>query len=146
MHEIDRADPGARRRALVVVALAAIVGGIGIVVGERYWPAVADWLIGDPERFRVRLATITLLAVGLTAGPLLAFAAYLWSRGARVRRQQRFPLAGDRLVRDLRVVSGKAAATRGRAMQILAAILVALAACVAVLWWRFAVMVSGIVR
>jgi hypothetical protein len=146
MAEIQRADPDARRRAIVVITVATVVGGIAIFAGERCWPVVADWLSSDPGRFRLRLATITTLAVALTAVPLLGFAAYAWSLGTRVRHQQRFPLEGVRLVRDTPVVSGAAAAARGRFMQVLAVLLAALAACVAALWWRFAVLVSGIVR
>jgi len=67
--------------------------------------------------------------------PPFAFAAHMWKRGSAIRRQRRFPLEGERLVRDTPIVRGKVAAVRGRALQWLACGPAVMAIAIAVVLW-----------
>jgi len=142
MDEIQRADPIARRRAMLLVVIGALLGGAAVLAFERCWPLIERWLLSDPAQLAQRIAAVTVFCVLLTAAPLAGFAAHLWIRGARVRQHQRFPLPGERLVRDTLVIRGEAAAIRGRVLQCLAAGLAVLAIALAVLLGRLAILVG----
>jgi hypothetical protein len=142
MGDIQRGDSSARRRAILFVIIGSLIGGFALLAFERAWPLIERWLVSDPEQWPQRVATLTGFLVLVTAGPLFAFAIHLWRRGARIRRHRRFPLEGERRVRDTQVVRGEAAAIRGQALQYLAIALAVLAAGLAVLLWRLAAMLG----
>src|SRR5262245_9211117 len=112
MAEIRKADPGARRRALLLLAVGTLVGALLIAGWERYRLPFRDWLVSEPEKtaHRARLVFV-LLAIALSAPPA-AFAARLWRLGAAVRRARQFPPPGYRVIRDTPVVEGPAARAR----------------------------------
>jgi hypothetical protein len=134
--EVQSADPGARRRALVVVVLGTIVGSASITGFERIRPRLADWMSRHPEE-ALRWLTLAPLVLffGVTV-PTLGIAIYSWRLAARVIATGRFPPPGFAVVRDTVVLKERAAIARGRLFQVLAAIL-AVAACL-VPWfaWR----------
>ncbi len=140
MSDIQRADPAARRRALLLVAFGALTGGIVVAVFERYRPLLERWLLSDTGAMTQRSMSITVVLVLAIIAPLFAFAAHLWMRGSAMRRHLRFPLEGERLVRDTPIVRGKAAAVRGRVLQWLACGLVILAIAIAVVLWGLVVL------
>lgn len=136
MSEIRKADPVARRRAILVVIFGTAVGALLIAGFEELREPFHDWLRSDPAETprRARLA-IGLSAV-LLAAPLIAFAVYLWLLGAKVLRAQQFPPPGFRVIRDTPVIDGHGAVTRGHAIQVFAVCL-GLGAVVLCLffWW-----------
>jgi hypothetical protein len=142
MGDIQRGDSSARRRAMLLVIIGSLIGGSALLAFEGIWPWIERWLVSEPEQWPQRVATLIGFLVLVTAGPLFAFAIHLWRRGARIRQHRRFPLEGERLVRDTVVVRGEAAAIRGRALQYLAIALAVLAAGLAFLLWRLAGMVG----
>lgn len=120
---IQRADPVARRRA--VLALVAVV-----VVAIAGYVALDTWLVGlrerDPAEARRALATaLTWVTVALSA-LLIALGAYAWQLGGRTRRSLRFPPPGVPVVKDTLVLEGKEARTRGALIRIIAGGLIAL--------------------
>lgn len=143
MVEIQRADPITRRRAVSLVVLGVLIGATIVFAFERYRPVIERCLRSDPDQLTQRLATVTTLSVLVTAVPLFAFAVHLWIRGKRVRRDQRFPLQSERLVRDTPVIRGKAAARRGVVLQCLAIALAVLATGLAVVLWRLAILIGN---
>jgi hypothetical protein len=140
MDDIQRADPSAKRRAVLLVIFGSFIGGSVLYAFKQSWPSIERWLLSDPEQLPDRLATLRGFLVSVTTVPLLAFAVHLWGRGARICRHQRFPLEGERLVRDTLVVRGEAAAIRGRILQCLAVALAVLAVGLVVVLWRLAAM------
>lgn len=120
MSEVRKADPAARRRAILVAVFGAAIGALLIAGFEELRGPFHDWLVSDPAETprRARLA-IGLSAIMLAA-PLVCFAVYLWLLGAKVLRAQQFPPPGFRVIRDTPVVSGPAAVTRGHAIQVFA--------------------------
>jgi hypothetical protein len=135
MGDILRADPSSRRRAVTIVVLGALVGSLAILAFERYRPWLERWIVSDPERFGPRLTAITVLLILALTIPSYAFAAHLWVRGRSVRRSGRFPLEGERVVRDTPILYGDAAARRGRVLECLAVALAVVATIMGVTLW-----------
>ena len=142
MGEIQRANPVARRRAVLIVVTGLLLGGLAVFAFEFYRPLLEQWLLSDPEQLAQRLAAVVIFMVLITTVPLLAFAIYLWILGTRVRRQQRSPLQDELLVRDTPILRGDAAEIRGQVLQCLAVGLALLACGLAVAWWRLATIAS----
>ncbi len=142
MEEVQRADPRARRRALLTVACATVAGLTLIALAERYRPVLEDWVTRDPDQFRARLGFATL-AVALS-GPLLGGAAYYWRLGRRIVRAETFPPPGLAVVRDTVVMHGRAARRRGRLIQLIAAALALVACAIPAMLWRLASLLTGL--
>lgn len=138
-HEMQPADPRARRLAALYIACATVAGVLLVWLLEWARPELEArleaWLTEDPEqvRGRFRLA-FALLGLSLTL-PVVGFSAYLWRLGSRIVRAQRFPAPGSRLIRDTPVVRGAAALRRGRLTQALAAALLLATVTLEMLFW-----------
>jgi hypothetical protein len=135
---IRKADPGARRRALLLVVAGTFIGAALLIGFERYSTRLRDWLSSEPAELAYRVKVASAFVVALISVPLLALAAYLGRLGTTVVRAQEFPPPGYRVFRDTSVVVGSAAIFRGRGLQVLAAFLAVGAATVAVMLWRLA--------
>jgi hypothetical protein len=128
MPEVRKADPTLRRRAVLAVALGAVVGALLIAAFDRYAGPLRDWISSQPSGAPGRGMLALLLGAMLLAAPLLVFAARLWSIGASVLRAGEFPPPGHRVIRDTPVVEGRAAVLRGRVFLALAIVLVVISA------------------
>lgn len=125
--EILRADPRARRGVLTIVVLAGVIGLLAIE-----W--LLPWARGRVEQavYEGSLAKsavcksilIFLMAVATSVGGI---GVYAFRFGRRVACEERFPPAGMKVVRDTRVLQGRAARLLGRAQAINGALLVVLA-------------------
>lgn len=140
MAEIRRADPTARRQALALVVLGAILGIVLLCAFELYREPLLGWLRAQPSRVSV----IFLLLAGMLSVPLFALAAYLWFLGAKVERSELFPPAGLRMVRDTTVITGTAAVRRGRVLKVLAVALVFVAGLLCVVLWSLTKAFKGL--
>lgn len=76
---------------------------------------------------KVTLCKATLVVFALLGLPVGAFGVYAFRFGRRVEHEERFPPAGVAVVRDTRVLHGRAARLLGRAQAINGALLVVLA-------------------
>jgi hypothetical protein len=123
MSEIQKADPAARRQALLVVLCAAAIGGLLISGFEHLRDPFREWLLSEPSETARRGKLAVYVSAFVLSAPLIAFAVYLWLLGARVLRAQQFPPPGFRVIRDTPVVRGPAAVTRGQVIQVLALLL-----------------------
>jgi hypothetical protein len=141
MTEVRRADPAARRQAVLFVVLGAFAGVLLILGFERYRIPLRNWLLSDPGKFALRVRLAFLLSGAFLAASLVAFAIYLWSFGASVLRGQQFPPSGYRLIRDTPIMLGQAAMSRGRGLKILALFLGVFAVLLCLLMWRLAWMI-----
>src|SRR5574341_1091413 len=120
MSKIRKADPAARRQALLFVILGALVGSLLIVGFERYSMPFRDWLLSEPGDLSHRLRLGFFLAAAFLSAPLLVFAVYLWLLGVKALRAREFPPPGYRVIRDTPVIGGHAAVLRGRGLKIVA--------------------------
>lgn len=115
-----KADPAARRQAMLLLVFAAAVGGLLIAGFEHIREPIREWLASEPAEAARRAQLAFHVAAFILCVPLVAFAIYLWLLGARVLRSQQFPPPGIRVIRDTPVVEGQDATTRGHVIQILA--------------------------
>ena len=113
MSQSQPADPAVRRRTLIILGVSAAVGALLIFGFTRYRDALLEWIVADPASTRSRVSLVFFISAGLFAAPLVGFAAYLWSFGARVIRTEAFPPPGYRVARETPALSGVEAVQRG---------------------------------
>ena len=137
--EIQRADPQARKRAAITVAVITLVG---VLVIER---ARDDFLVwsSDAEILRNHVAYVWIVAAVVMVAPLLVLTVYCLWLARRVLATQRFPAPGASVIRDTPVLYGDAARRRGRLLQCLGAILALFAGAITLLLWRLAIGLAG---
>ena len=134
MNEIQKADPAARRQAVLLVIFGTAVGALLIAGFEHFREPFREWLLSEPAETARRAKLAMYVSGFVVSAPVIAFAIYLWLLGARVLRAQQFPPPGFRVIRDTPVVGGHGAVNRGHAMQVLA---VCLGMSAALLWLFF---------
>jgi hypothetical protein len=135
MNEIQKADPEARRRAILMVVFGEAIGAL-LIAGFGYFRgSLHEWLVSDSAETAFRGRLVICAAAVLLAAPLIAFALYLWLLGAKVVRAQQYPPPGLRVIRDTPVISGPGAVTRGQAIQVVAVCLGAGAAVLCLFFW-----------
>lgn len=96
-----------------MVAAAIVVGGAVLWTFDAYRPELMDWLLEDPP---ARLGWL-IGGLGVLTLPVYLFAWGFWTMGRAVVSSERYPPPGMRVVRDTRVVTGRAAVRRGRWLQ-----------------------------
>jgi hypothetical protein len=117
--DVRRADPTARRQAGLVLAVGALVGALVIAGFERYRIPLRDWM-AEPGASAQRVQWVFVALAACLVAPLLAFSAYVWSLGARVRRAREFPPPSLRVIRDTPLITGERAISRARLLQVIA--------------------------
>lgn len=133
--KIQAADPAARRIGMVLVAVAIVLGGAVVYAFTAGSDAVSAWLVtalGSPE---TRGPTLAGIAIALAA-PLLLLAAWLTWLGGRVQAAGRFPLPGQRVIRDTPILEGRDAQARGQLLRVIAAMLAGGALLFCLMLWR----------
>lgn len=120
MAEIQPADPGARRRALVAIVAIVIAGAFGYFVFEDW---LAEVKASPPAQARAALTNALEWGSWAAALPLVALGVQLWRWGRRVRVSERFPPPGAKLARATPVRTGSAARAHATALQFFAVIL-----------------------
>lgn len=143
MAEIHRAAPGALRRLFIHIAIAAAIG-VGVILAfEAARPALLEWAGADPARVRPRAQMLIALVSAVVLIPVLGAAAYMWRLGGCIVREDRFPPEGLAMIRDVPVVRGAAARSKGRLLQASALIFAAIATVMAIILWRLATLGGG---
>ena len=137
MNEIQKADPAARRQAILVILFAAATGALLLAAFEHFREPLREWLLSEPAETARRARLAVYVSAFVLSAPVIAFAIYLWLLGARVLRAQQFPPPGFRVIRDTPVVGGQGAVTRGHAIQVVAVCLGLAAAILCLFFWRF---------
>ena len=130
MLQIHKADPRARRNAILIVIAASVVGAVALhVMGES-----SGWLQAWAERDPQRAAKV-LFALGFS-GPLLGLAVWVERFAGKVKRAGRYPPPEARLTRDMRIRTGDSALAIVRLHRVLAAMTALLAIGAPVVLWR----------
>lgn len=133
MADIQRADDHYRKLALFTLA-GILFGGVLLSIQFESW--IEDVRRMPVEAARESLTTVFSWSVGIGMVAITLTGCHFWWWGRRVRRALRFPLPGAIVIRDMVVLEGQAAASRGTVLQIFGATLVLCATGVAVIsWW-----------
>jgi hypothetical protein len=132
-HETHKADPRARRNAIIIVIIAVIVGAalLHAVGSSASW--LRAWAERDPEH--AARVVFALLAVSVSV-PMLGLAFLAARFAASINRGRRYPPQDARLTRDIRVRVGAAAQRFARLYYLFAAVAGAIAIYAPVLFWR----------
>ena len=133
MPDIQKADPAARRIAMLMIVCGTIGGVLLLMGADRFRSSFEAWLQQD-LRARTMLV-VTMLCVVVTA-PGLGVAWYLWRLGARVARSGRYPPPGLRVLHDTEIVTGAPAILRMRTARVLASVLALASVLLAFFIWR----------
>ncbi len=135
MGTVQRADPKARRIALWVTAIAAVIGLTVILVLERFRDRLQSWLERNLD-FLLDNTAVTLAVALALAAPVFIAGFYFLRLGNRTIRAQRFPPPGYALTRDTLVLDGWRGIRRGRILQLLALGLLSGGAVILAIVWR----------
>ena len=135
--EVHRADSGERRRVLLGLAFVLISGGLLLfamthelgVIGERIASGDMD-IAADRFLWLARGSFVLLALVGVLTGVVVG------QNSLAVIREQRFPHAGARVVRDHLVKRGTRAVLLGRLGVALALAFVLVGCAGAAIGWR----------
>ena len=137
MPDIQRADPLARRRALLIISIAAVIGAVGVLLLERYRPRL-EQLFADKAHVLLTHPEIVAAIFFVLMLPVYVATVYLWRLGATIVASRRFPAPGQPVVRDTVILSDRRAVYRGRVIQTVALVLLlAGLALPAVIWYIF---------
>ena len=137
MVTIQKANPHARKKALAIVLITACAGS-AIIGAYGYFEAEIYRYIEGNLEYLVKNSYLAFLLGVVMAAPVIAAAGYLAVYGHRAVKAQRMPPPGYEVVRDTRVFEGGPARVRGRAVQLLAAMLLLCATLVPfVMWYVF---------
>lgn len=121
--QILSADPRYRRTILLLAVILVLVGG-GIIF---WFQGMIDEIVAlaetDPTTAVRRTHRVFKVLMGFLGFSLVAFAVYLIQLGVRVLRSEQLPPPGTRVVRDVRIQSGRPAVRRGRLLLVLAVVL-----------------------
>jgi hypothetical protein len=103
---IVRADPMARAIALGVFAVATLAGFLLMRVTAARIAELERLVIVDLERAREETIQLLWVLTGVGSGLALIAAAALASKSRAIRRADRYPLPGARVLRDTVVRTG----------------------------------------
>ena len=136
MNEVQKADPEARRKAILVVIFAAALGGLLLSGFDHFGAMFREWLTTDPAETPRRAKLALSVSILVLSVPVIAFAIYIWRFGAKVLRVQQFPPPAFRVIHDTPVLRGPAAVTRGHVIQVVAVCLgVGASVLCLFIWW-----------
>ena len=140
MAEIQRADDHCRRFTIVVLIM-VLIGGVAI------WAVFEEWMIEvrslPAEAARQSLSMVFWLCVGVMGVCVWIAGWYCWRVGGRVRHAMRFPPPNTSVIRDTIVLTGQAAVSRGRLLQVFGVILILCTIGLAVMSWFMLRMIQG---
>ena len=133
-NEIQHADRRLRRVTAIVLAIATILA-VALVLAFHRW--LSDYAASVPTGYLVKNLRGW---IGLTAFAgslcLFALAAYTAMRARRATAEQRWPVQAARVLRDTVVRHGDDALRIARLLNLVALVLVAIAAAAILLGWR----------
>lgn len=136
MPTIQPADPAARRKAIVMVALAALLGALAYVALDQW---LARVLAQPAAGAKATLLGFLVWTIAGTAVVAAALAFHVWRFGRRVVSAARFPPPGVAVVRDTVVLEGAQASRRGVVIQWAAALVLVVAVVLVGLAYRISV-------
>jgi hypothetical protein len=134
MAQMQPADPAARRKAIVIVVVATLIGLCAILAFEYYKQDIQLWLEHN-LLYLIQNPWLVSLVGLLMAAPVIAASVYLLVLGQRTVRAQRFPPPHCAVSRPTPILEGRRAQRRGRLIQLLSLLILAAASAVPFAFW-----------
>lgn len=120
--EIQPADPVARKRALMLVGGAVVLGAV-LLVFDTFYEVKSEALFRSIAlHFLDRPLTMFLVLLALVV-PMVAVSVYIFIQAGRIVKSQRMPYPGQKVIKDTVVIEGDEAVKRGRGLQFLAVVM-----------------------
>jgi hypothetical protein len=141
MAETQRADGRSRKVTIVVLVVILISGGALWMVFEVWMAEVRSLSI---EAAKESLSRVFSLCMGIMVVCVCVVSWHCWRVGERVRHAMRFPPPDMSVLRDTTVLSGQAAVSRGRLLQVFSVILIFCGIGLAVMSWLVIKMLQGV--
>ena len=139
---IQKADPAARRKAIIMV-LVALVFGVSVIAAFEYFLGdVESWAEHNIE-FLLEHTYLIFLVFLVLVLPVLGAGAYFLVLANRIARAQRFPPPGCAVSRDTVVIEGARAVQRARVIQFTTILLLCAAASTPVVMWYILHRIAG---
>ena len=118
MVQVQKADPIARKKAMVILLIGTIIGMLVIGTFTYYEMAIHAWLGRNIEWVVNNSWTVFLFGLVL-AIPLLVLSGFLFIYGQKVVKTERIPPPTYAVTRDTKIHTGRQAVLRGRIIQFL---------------------------
>lgn len=134
--EVQRADPATRRRALIYLTLATVVGLVGIGGVEEWLQHLREEAAEDPHAAADKAARVVTVLGAVISASVFGLALVVARLSWRVLSAGRFPPPGAHLTVNTRIVLGAAARRRAYAGLLIASVLAALAVLLPYFLWR----------
>jgi hypothetical protein len=138
MAEMHHATPGAGKRLAMHIAIVAVTGVAIVTFSQAYQPQLLEWVTSDPSRTRGRAQMIVAVLGLVVVAPLIGLAVYVWRLGTRTLNEERFPPEGLIVLRDMLVVRGAEARSRGRVFRAFSVAFLVVAGLLMLILWRLA--------
>lgn len=116
MNHIQKADPSARRKAIISL-IAGAVAGVGLFLLLDYFVGNVNEWIASNALYLVEHHYLVFLIMLLLVSPILWLSTYLIRFAGKIVKSKRFPPPDTPVIRDVRVLEGKSAVLRGRLLQ-----------------------------
>lgn len=137
MPAIQPADKQARKRTLLQLVAGAVLGVALFFMLEYFSGGVHSWL-EQHVVFLVEHHYLVFVATLVLVSPLLWVTIFLIRFAGRIVKSERFPPPDTVVIRDVRIIEGKSAVTRGRLIQGLCwAILIPASVIPVLVWYIF---------
>ncbi|MCX4187290.1 hypothetical protein [Methylophaga sp. OBS4] len=134
MNQIQKADPKARRKAIMTLLGGVLIGTALFFVLEYFIGNINLWLQSHAE-FLLSHTYVVFLVMSVLVLPVLLMAAYLIRFANKIIKTRCFPPPNTPVTRDVVILQGKMAVRRGRLIQILSWIILLAACAVPVTVW-----------
>lgn len=134
MVDIQKADPQARRKAVLTLLAGALVGA-GLFFLLEFFIGNANLWIESNAMLLIQHHYLSFLIMLLLVSPIIWLCIYLIRFAEKVINTQRFPPPATPVIRDVRVLEGRQAVVRGRLVQALCWIIVLASALIPLLVW-----------
>lgn len=134
MTYIQKADPEARRKAIKAILLGLLLGTGLFFIYEGLIGNVNVW-IENNATLLVEHHYLAFLLMLIPVAPVIGLSVYLLRYAGKIVETRRFPPPETPVVRDVRILEGKAAVWRGRIAQILLWIILLTATAIPILIW-----------
>lgn len=132
--QIQKADPEARSKAIKSLLIGLLAGSLLFLLFNQLVGSLNQW-IADNAEFLVTHHYVAFLVILLPVAPVIALSIFLIRYAGKIVRSQRFPPPNTPVIRDIRVIEGQSAVTRGRIIQLLCWIILLAASTIPLLVW-----------